>query len=213
MAACGSCSARCFARDDAVLLGAEDVPRACRQKPRRPSRCPRPGGRSGRCAPARRAPRESDWPRPWWRRGAAPAVSHAGAGRRSEPAAPRSADRVVRAHRPACASSARPDRRSARNSPFWRSPRPERAHLGNEEARIDLRCRIVHGSALARNPLVARAVRSIIPTTTRPLPAAPRVWAQSLILPCACEAKPVVAQPEAMLADQLLVEVLGRESG
>ena len=33
-----------------------------------------PGGRSGRCAPARRAPRESDWPRPWWRsrRGAAP---------------------------------------------------------------------------------------------------------------------------------------------
>ena len=40
--------------------------------------------------------------------------------------------------------------------------RAHRALLGNEEARIDLRCRIVHGHdqvpPLARNPLVARAV-------------------------------------------------------
>ena len=127
--------------------GRTGCPRACRQKPRRPSRCPRPGGRSRRCAPARRAPRESDWPRPWWRsrRGAAPGAGASARSRTCAPSGPGPAanrprsTRCRAAPRPgrpgsgcpcphrrlprACASSARPDRRRAsRTARFRRSP-------------------------------------------------------------------------------------------
>ena len=98
--------------------------------------------------------------------------------------------------------------------------RAHRALLGNEEARIDLRCRIVHGHdqvpPLARNPLVARAVlvqHHPHHRSARPLPAVRSAPGRRLDLAVRlqAQAKPVVAQPKAMLADQLLVEVLGRE--
>ena len=98
--------------------------------------------------------------------------------------------------------------------------RAHRALLGNEEARIDLRCRIVHGHdqvpPRARNPLVARAVlvqHHPHHRAARPLPAVRPAPGRRLDLAVRlqAQAKPVVAQPEAMLADQLLVEVLGRE--
>ena len=87
--------------------------------------------------------------------------------------------------------------------------RAHRALLGNEEARIDLRCRIVHGHdqvpPRARNPLVARAVlvqHHPHHRAARPLPAVRPAPGRRLDLAVRlqAQAKPVVAQPEAMLA-------------
>ena len=101
--------------------------------------------------------------------------------------------------------------------------RPKRAHgalLGNEEARIDLRCRIVQGHdqvpPLPGNPLVAGAVLVQHHPGHRP------PWALAPVRPpprrrpdppvrLQGQTKPVVAQPKTMLGDQLLVEMLGRE--
>ena len=116
-----------------------------------------------------------------------------------------------------------PHRRLPRACAIHLAEPAERAHralLGNEEARIDLRCRIVHGHdqvpPRARNPLVARAVlvqHHPHHRAARPLPAVRPAPGRRLDLAVRlqAQAKPVVAQPEAMLADQLRVEVLGRE--
>ena len=101
--------------------------------------------------------------------------------------------------------------------------RPERAHgafLGHEEARIDLRRRIVQGDdqipPLPANPLMAGAVLAQHhPRHRPPRPLAPvRPTPRRRLDPTVRlqrQANPVVAPRHAVLGGQLLPEMLGRE--